>query len=104
MLFSTSPKAILGAGHSQGEGEKFPSISLIAFPVPDALPPSFFHGKCFLCQLQGHICILYIEPKSFPSMCLYYAISEDLCTPKLLILSPEPSPKANFIFGEARIV
>lgn len=28
----------------------------------------------------------------------------DLCTPKLLILSPEPSPKESFIFGEARIV
>lgn len=49
---------------------------------------------------------MYSIPRApnFPFICLSYAVSLDLCTPKLLILSPEASPKESFIFGEARIV
>lgn len=89
--------------------ERFPSICiltlfLLMYVLLFIFCYLFWFKLKFLCKLQGHICILYIGSKSFPFIRLYYAVSSNLCTPKLLILSPEPSPKAGFIFGEARLV
>lgn len=66
----------------------------------------FFDWNKLNCSFidQGHICILYIGAMSLLFICLDHVVSSSLCTPKLLILSPEPSPKVRFLFGEAGIV
>lgn len=94
--------------HSEGKRRDCRALIWTLFLLMYVLSCTFCYylieTKVFLCKLQGHICILYLGSKSLPFVCFYYAVSSDLCTPKLLILSPEPSPKAHFIFGEARIV